>query len=172
MAAPPRARPIPRPAECPCELIGGTAASEVTFDQVPAHVVADPGDRALVLNVAMVALHIHVGKIDAMEWHVEVEDEQSLYNVVVKYPLRTGFTWEQLGLVKKVNSLRVKEVWAQSEADCAYLCASVWRSDAVPVVTRQDVVILRTLVDEAAGDDDAAAGATRGRPVRKRARPG
>ncbi len=145
------ARRVPRVGVCLCELIGGTPASEVTFDHVPANVVTEEGDRNLVLNVAMVALHVHLGKIDAISWSVEVEESEGLYNVLVKYPKNTCFTDTQLTTVRNVNTWRIREVWTQPEDDCSYINATVWDCHSTPTFTRQDVVLLRHIVD----NDDA-----------------
>jgi hypothetical protein len=158
-----RARPVERLRECPCELLGAATTDHVSFDQRPANVLSDAGDRDLVLNVARIALSVHVGTAGAIEWGVEEDgDDEQIINVMVKYPHKTCFTDQQIELIKLVNQLRVRSVWVQPEDDCVYIGVALWRSDVVGKFTVQDVVIVRRAVD---ADTEAAKP-----PTRKRAR--
>lgn len=144
-----RARPVERLRECPCELLGAASTDHVSFDQRPANVLSDAGDRALVLNIAQIALSVHVGTLGAIKWGVEEDgDDEQIINVMVKYPHKTCFTDQQIELIKLVNKLRVRSVWIQPEDDCVYIGVAVWRSDVVGQFTVQDLVIVRRAVDE------------------------
>lgn len=145
------ARPVERLQECPCELIGASPVDIVSFDHGPARILTDEGDRHLALNIAQVALGLHIGSIDALEWSVEQDSQDdSVVNVMTKFPLATCFTLQQLNLVQLVNELRVKDVWVQPEEDCVYLGVAMWRSDVVRQVTVQDLVVLRRSIESAA----------------------
>ncbi len=141
------ARRVDRPAECPCELLGGEAADEVVFDDVPARAVAELGDRNLVINISHVVQSLHVGAEGPLGWMVEFDDDDGILLVMVKYPAKTVFTARQLSLVELVNEVRIKEVWVQPEDDCVYVGVAVWRSDVAQQLTVQDLVILRRSVD-------------------------
>jgi hypothetical protein len=140
------ARPVDRPAECLCELLGGQPRDEIVYDDVPARAVEDLGDRALVTNVAHVVQSLHAAVTNSLEWHVEFEDDGTII-VMVKFPARTVFTARQLALVELVNEVRIKDVWVQPEADCVYVGTTVVRSDVAIQLTVQDIVILRRAVD-------------------------
>ena len=166
MAASQTARPVRRSGECVCELLGAAATDVVTIDTTPANRISGAGDRALVLNVAQVALSIHVGTASAMDWNVEddAEDERIL-NVMFRFPAKTCFTDQQIEIVKLVNRLRVRSVWVQPEDDCVYIGVAVWRSDAVGEFVVQDIVIIRR-----ASEPDEDPEETKAATSRKRAR--
>lgn len=141
-------RPVERLLECPCELLDAAPVDIVSFDHTPAFILTDDGDRYLALNIAQVALSLHAGSTDALEWSVEADTEDAgVVNIMTKYPRSTCFTLQQLNFVHLVNELRVRSVWVQPEEDCVYLGVAMCRSDVVQQVTVQDIVILRRAID-------------------------
>lgn len=138
-----------KPATCVCQILDAPNSSEVVFDDVPARVIADLGDRALVTNVAHVIMTLDATMTNAREWHIETDPEEpNLYVVMVKFPAGSIFTSRQLSLVELVNELRVKQVWVQPEEDCVYIGTTVWNSTADITLTVQDIVVIRHMVDE------------------------
>lgn len=159
-----RARPVRSTGECACALLGAASTDIVTIDIRPANSIPDAGDRELVLNVAQVALSMHVGTDSAVEWSVEKDTEDDrIVNAMFKYPYKTCFTDQHIEAIKLVNKMRVRSVWVQPEDDCVYVGVSVWRSDVVAHFTVQDVVLVQRAV---AVEDEPVGTKKRARNVR------
>jgi len=140
--------------DCVCKHLGGDAAAHLDIDSSFAVSIADTYDRNLVVNIAATAQALLVGTADASEFRAETTDEH--INVVVRFPPGTCFDVEQLLTIKFLNEDRIRKIWVQPEADCVFLCTSVWRADVQRPSTVLDVVLVRRRID-ATGVDTVGA---------------
>ncbi len=114
----------------------------IEFDVIPAEDVPEE-DRNAVLQVAKVMLTLHHPRVRCESWFVKTDaGETGRYEVVVRWPARTMFSLNQLALVELVNSIRVEDVWVQSESDHVLLCASYRGATLAPLLVRQEIRIV------------------------------